>query len=77
MIGVVGIDHLWQFIAEQRNRLPEIRDKRLGIDTNIEVYIVRQQACSDADERRRIIARTPPDRFKAFFLPHRMEVAEK
>jgi hypothetical protein len=57
MIGIVGVDHLhasprgWQFVAEQRNRLPEVHDKCLGIDTNIEVYIVRQQACSDADER--------------------------
>jgi hypothetical protein len=56
MIGIVGIDHhcawpgWWQFVAEQRNRLPEIRDKCLGIDTNIEVDIVRQQARSDAHE---------------------------
>jgi hypothetical protein len=58
-------------------RLPEVRDKRLGIDPNIEVYIMRQQARCDADERRRIIARTPPDRFKAFFFPHCMEIGEK
>jgi hypothetical protein len=38
---------------------------------------VRQQARRDADESRRIIARTPPDRFKAFFLPHGMEVAQE
>ena len=83
MIGIVDIDHLHasprgrQFVAEQRNRLPEIPDKCLGIETNIEVDIVRQQARSDADECRRIVARTPPDRFKAFFLPHCMKVGEK
>ena len=83
MIGIVGIDHLhgslgWRrFIAEQRNRLPEIPDKRLGIKTNIEVDIARQQARRDADVSRRIIACAPPDRLKAFFLPHGMEVAEK
>ena len=83
MIGIVGIDHFhgslgWRrFIAEQRNRLPEIPDKCLGIKTNIEVDIVRQQARRDADKSRRIIARAPPDRLKAFFLPHGMEVAQK
>jgi hypothetical protein len=83
MIGIVGIDHLhgspgWRrFIAEQRNRLPEIPDKCLGIKTNVEVDIVRQQARRDADESRRIVARTPSDRFKAIFLPHGMEVAQK
>jgi hypothetical protein len=71
MIGIVGIDYLhasprwWQFVAEQYNRLPEIRDKCLGIDTNVEVDVVRQQARSDAHESWRIIARTPPDRLKA------------
>ena len=51
---IVGIDHLhgplgWRrFIAEQRNRLPEIPDKCLGIKTNIEVDVVRQQARRDA-----------------------------
>jgi hypothetical protein len=66
-----------RFIAEQRNRLPEIPDKCLGIKANIEVDIVRQQARRDADESRRIVARAPPDRLKAFFLPHGMEVAQK
>ena len=81
--SIVDIDHLhgslgWRrFIAEQRNRLPEIADKCLGIKANVEVNIVRQQARRDADERRRIVARAPPDRLKAFFLPHGMEVAQK
>ena len=63
--------------CEQRNRLPEIPDKPLGIKTNIEVDIVRQQARRDTDESRRIVARAPPDRLKAIFLPHGMEVAQK
>jgi hypothetical protein len=49
LTGIVDIDHLraapgwWQFVTEQRDRLSEVRDKCLGIDAKIEVYILHSK----------------------------------